>query len=989
MRKVLFVFLTIVFTGASAIAQDRCGTVEYTKALRGRNQLRESPEGFERWLNQANTQRRLKRGGRTQAAYQIPVIIHVIHNGEAVGSGINISDEQIMSQLSVLNKDYNRMNADAGNTPAEFLPMAGTFNVEFVLAKQDPEGIATTGIVRVKGSKTSWTMNDNYQLKSQSYWPAEDYLNIWVCRLTDFLGYSQFPVSALPGLENSSTNRLTDGVVIAYNAFGSSDDGNFTLQNAYNKGRTATHEVGHFFGLNHIWGDDDVACTGTDYVDDTPNQAGSSSGCPTHPRITCSVTSMFQNYLDYTNDACMNLFTQGQVSRMEVVIENSPRRASLTSSHGLDEPAPLLNDLGVKEIIRPATGECSASFAPQIEVRNYGNNAIASARIRLRKDGAIVETKDFTFSPALGLLESRILTFSNISFTSGTHNASAEILLTNAMADGQPSNNSISRTFAVPESIALPFLESFDVVPADWEILNPDQDLTWALTSTATANTEALYMDFYNYEDHVGEIDPVISPTFDLSSEPAALLKFDVAYAQFGSSTDALKVLLLTNCNSNLEEGIVVYSKSGSALATASATSDPFTPSEGDWRTETVDLSQYIGQSNLQLAFVGFNDWGNNLYLDNIALTTSPIADVVASKILQPSPVSCVDQLQPVVRVFNAGTLITQLTITTTINGQPYTQTLNDLNIAGNTSSDIVLPSINFVDGPNQLQISLSNPNGTPDFFPSNNQLAMSTVHDATSESLPTRQRFDNGDTGTWIAANPTGGMNWQVVSISDNPVLYVNGFVNSTVGDQSWFVSPLLDFTDVDDGLLRYDYSYATRAGSSDVLYILASVDCGITFSDTLYRAGSGELAKGRVSESSWRPSGESDWTLNSIGLASLSGVAEARIAFVFRSGKGNNIYIDNLEFFLTSEPLTIAGAMEIYPTVPVNEPLNVTFDLPGKDRVRIDIIDGLGRVLNTYHFDGVLNQTYSFNVTQSAGLYYLRATTSAQVYVERFIIR
>lgn len=989
MRKALFFYLIIALAGPAATAQDRCGTVEYTKELRTQNKLRETSDHFERWLDQMRVQRMLRQSSRTQATYQVPVVVHVIHNGESTGSGTNISDAQILSQLSVLNKDYNRMNTDAGNTPAEFLPVAGAFNVEFVLAKQDPEGLATTGIVRVKGSKSSWTMNDNYQLKSQSYWPAEDYLNIWVCRLTDYLGFAQFPVSALPGLENSSTNRLTDGVVIAYNAFGSADDGNFTLQNVYNKGRTTTHEVGHFFGLNHIWGDDETACTGTDYVDDTPNQAGSTGGCPTHPRISCDETSMFQNYLDYTNDACMNLFTQGQVARMEIIIENSPRRASLTTSHGLNEPAPLANDLGLKEVIRPSTGECSASFAPQAEVRNYGSNVVTSARIRLRKDGAIAETKDIAFSPALGLLESRTLTFSGVAFTHGTHNVSFEILLTNGMADGQSSNNSLSRTFDVPETIALPFMETFDVMPTQWNILNPDQDFTWSATTTASSNGEAIFMDFYNYEDHIGEIDAVVSPSFDLSSAPAALLKFDVAYAQFGSSTDALKVLLLTNCNTNLETGIVVYSKSGSALATASATSASFSPSTGNWRTETVDLSAYVGQSNLQLAFVGINDWGNNLYLDNIGVTTSPIADVVAAEILQPSPVTCTNQIQPIVRVFNAGTLVNQLTITTTVNGQVYTQTRNDLSIPGNTSSDIVLNPIDLADGANEIQINLSNPNGTPDFYPSNNAIAMTTVVNSNAESLPTRQRFDNNDLGNWVVTNPAGGMNWQLVNINDNPALFANGFANTNVGDQSWLVSPLLDFTDIADGLLRYNYSYASRAGVSDVLYVLASHDCGVTFSDTLYRAGSGALAKGRVSESGWRPSSESDWTLHAISLAELAGITEARIAFVFRNGNGNNLYIDNLEFFLTREPVTITGAMEIYPTVPVNEPLNVTFDLPEKSDVRIDIIDGIGRVLNTWQFDGVLNQTYSFDVSQSAGLYYLRATTSAQVYVEKFIIR
>ncbi|MEJ1242345.1 choice-of-anchor J domain-containing protein [Chryseolinea sp. T2] len=975
----------------SGIAQDRCGTVEYVKQLRQQNQLRESKEGFERWIDQKRLQRLLRREGRTQATYQIPVVVHVIHNGEAVGSGTNIPDAQILSQLSVLNKDYNRLNADAGNTPSEFLPLAGAFDVEFVMAKQDPEGLATTGIVRTRGTKSSWTMNDNYQLKALSYWPSEDYLNIWVCKLTDFLGYSQFPVSALPGLENSSTNRLTDGVVIAYNAFGSSDDGNFILQNVYNKGRTATHEVGHFFGLNHIWGDDDNACTGTDYVDDTPNQAGSTGGCPTHPRVTCDVTSMFQNYLDYTNDACMNLFTQGQVARMDIVIANSPRRASLTSSHGLNNPSPIANDLGVKEIIRPATGECTGAFGPQFEVRNYGSNVVSSARLRIRKDGAIAETRDFNFSPALENLQSANITFSNVSFTSGTHNISIEILLTNGVADGQSSNNNASRTFDVPNSISLPFFETFNTMPANWDITNPDQDLTWALFNTSTPNGNAARMNFYDYEDHVGELDAIVSPSFDLSSAPAALLKFDVAYAQYGSSTDALQVLLLTNCNTTLEDGVVIYNKSGSALSTASATSSSYSPaSSGEWRTEIVDLSQYIGQSNLQLAFVGINDWGNNLYVDNIGLTTSPIADVVASQILQPSPVVCTSQVAPVVRIFNAGTLVNKLTITAVVNGTSYAQTFDNLDIPGNTSADIALNFVTLTAGANQIKITLSSPNGVPDFFPGNNEVEMTAVFDEATEELPTRQRFESSSFGNWVAVNPNGDMSWEIVTVNNDPAIVANAFV-STEGDQAWLVSPLLDFTDINDGLLRYDHSYASRSGASDMLYILASRDCGLTFTDTLFRAGSGTLAKGRTSETSWKPSSDSDWTRNNnVSLSDLAGVTSARIAFVFRSGQGNNLYIDNIEFFLSNNPVLITGGMEIYPTVPVNEPLNVTFDLPDKDEVRIDIIDNMGRVMITYQLENVLNQTYTFDLTQRAGLYYVRATTgSSKVYIDRFIIR
>jgi gliding motility-associated-like protein len=146
------------------------------------------------------------------------------------------------------------------------------------------------------------------------------------------VGYSQFPVSGLPGLVNSEKDALTDGIVISYRAFGSDNDGNFDLYPTYNKGRTTTHEIGHFLGLRHTWGDIED-CTGTDYVDDTPPQQHPTGGCPSEPEKQCPsespVDAMFQNFLDVSDDNCQNLFTLGQIQRMAIVLENSPRRASL------------------------------------------------------------------------------------------------------------------------------------------------------------------------------------------------------------------------------------------------------------------------------------------------------------------------------------------------------------------------------------------------------------------------------------------------------------------------------------------------------------------------------------------------------------------------------------------------------------------------------------------------------------------------------------
>lgn len=331
LSSLLKVALTLLLfvVAFNIIAQQRCGTPVY-KLLQNKNGASEGEEQFEEWIRQKQASRTSKYStGRLETlTYQVQVVVHIIHNGEPLGEITNISDAQILSQLEVLNKDFKRLNSDAVNTPAEFQSIAGSLNIEFTLAQQDPTGLPSNGINRVKGTKIDWTINDNKELKSLSYWPSVHYLNIWVCNLTDYLGFTQFPVSTLPGIEGSSTNALTDGIILSYTVFGSSEAGNFNLNPFYNKGRTATHEMGHFFGLRHLWGERDD-CTGTDYVDDTPPQQTPTEGCPTHPQPQCAENSMFQNFLDFTDDNCLNLFTKGQVERMKIVLENSPRRASL------------------------------------------------------------------------------------------------------------------------------------------------------------------------------------------------------------------------------------------------------------------------------------------------------------------------------------------------------------------------------------------------------------------------------------------------------------------------------------------------------------------------------------------------------------------------------------------------------------------------------------------------------------------------------------
>jgi hypothetical protein len=244
-------------------------------------------------------------------------VVHVVHHTAVE----NISTAQVQSQIDVLNRDFRKTNPDLASTPAVFAPLVSDAQIEFRLASVDPYGNATNGITRTQTATTSFTHDDAVKFAAQGghdAWPANKYLNIWVCPLSGgLLGYAQFPGGP----------PATDGVVILHSAFGTVG----TAAPPFHLGRTATHEVGHWLNLFHIWGDDGTACNGTDFVADTPNQGGPNFGVPAFPRVTCNNGpngDLFMNYMDYVDDSAMFMFTGGQVARMQATIGATLRSAA-------------------------------------------------------------------------------------------------------------------------------------------------------------------------------------------------------------------------------------------------------------------------------------------------------------------------------------------------------------------------------------------------------------------------------------------------------------------------------------------------------------------------------------------------------------------------------------------------------------------------------------------------------------------------------------
>jgi hypothetical protein len=279
----------------------------------------------------------------------IPIVFHIIHNGEPIGTGNNVSDALVMYQLQRINEDFRKLNADTLSPGHAFYNDQADCEIEFCLTTIDENGVATTGITRHNYGADDFTKAQiDGTIKPETIWNRNNYINFWVVNIDDpnspgVDGYGSFP---------NATSDTTDGVVVVPSSFG--------YINGTDKSITATHELGHYFNLIHIWGD---ATCGDDMVSDTPPAEQSNSGCPTFPHnvgSTCNPGAngeMFMNYMDYSDAECTVMFTNGQKTRMLSAI--ATYRSGLTTSNGCQSTAgldALISDKSFNVYPNPSTG---------------------------------------------------------------------------------------------------------------------------------------------------------------------------------------------------------------------------------------------------------------------------------------------------------------------------------------------------------------------------------------------------------------------------------------------------------------------------------------------------------------------------------------------------------------------------------------------------------------------------------------------------------
>ncbi len=999
----------LFFLTTSAFAQDKCATVPFNNKPGKQNAA-----AFESWIMQKMQRQSKALSGRLQAeeVYTIPVVVHIIHNGENEGTGSNISLEQVRSQIAVLNADFRRRNPDTLQTPNEFLPVAADPSIEFVLAKQDPDGFPTNGVVRAKGTQRTYAQEDASLLSDLSYWNSNEYFNIWVTNLTgDYLGFASYPVTDLPGIDYID-NASTDGIVVDYQYFGSAAYG--VTENA---GRTTTHEIGHFLGLRHIWGDG--GCEVDDYVEDTPLQGSQTDGCPAE-KTTCGNVNMFQNYMDYTSDVCMNIFTKEQKARMRIVLENSIRRNSLLTSPAKEEPVPLANDISISRIIAPARSICNEVFIPAITILNVGDELLQSASINVLLNDQLIEQK--TFDVALATGEAQQVAFSPVDTRQVAGNApSYKITYTvdkaNGSEDENVRNNSQSMEYVVPKEGTLPLTETFEDTTTllnDAIVLNEDNGITWQLIAVPGYgdNNQALYLRSYNY-DIAGATDILFTPTYNFSELTSATLQFRYAYAAYIDNgrpkQDGLAVGISLDCGATIDT--LLFDERGENLSTKAGINKEFTPADRrDWRTITLSLEDYAGQPNVQVAFIGSNDYGNNIYLDDISIMPIVALDAAIGRIISPGRITASKTPSPAFTVQNEGTTtLYSFDVSYQLDTQAGNSfAYNAFPIPTGEGTDFPLEAPTLAPGLHTLSLSVTNPNAAQDQLPDNNAEDYTFYIDNQQDILPLLLDFEqqdipdvlNGEAPTnqqeWLVANPDDDITWDTVAVERdgkrNKVAVIRNFNNVNTGSTDQLVSPLLDFRYLREASVFFDVSYGLFSEEfSDTLRVLISLDSGQTY-NPIYTLSGDEMSAVPQTDSAWVPTQPGDWKRLFVDLSEYTGKAGVRLAFEAKNGYGNHIYLDNIEFFQSADRTPVAlneNTFRLYPNPSADGRLQVVFNLQAREDVQLLIYNIGGALIWQRTFPNTLNQTYDIDLAgNAAGVYLMRSISPSIRNTQRFII-
>ena len=568
----------------------------------------------------------LKKAQPKGVVYRIPIVFHVLHN-----NGVeNISDEQIMDQLAILNRDFRKQNADTATVQSDFVGMPTDAEIEFVLATKAPNGTCFKGITRTMNALSYDGADGDAQVTAirngndvfNGSWPGNKYLNVFICgEIGGAAGYTTNP-------SGWSGTSMTNGIWILHDYVGSIGTSSVGTSRAF------THEVGHWLNLSHTWGGNNnpgnaSSCSTDDGVDDTPNCIGVTS-CLINANTCNSVNSFWsydvrdnvENYMDYSY--CSKMYTGGQVDRMRAALQGT-----ITGRFNLWQSANLT--------ATGATGDvylCKAQFTTDRTTICLGDS------IQLVDDSYnVVSGWNWEVTPATGW------TFASGSAANSqnpTINFSQPGLYTVKLTatDGSATDDEIKNNYirVLPDPSVLPYWEGFESYSTltnvnNWEVYNPNNNNAWTIENT-TGHSGAQCAKLVNFGQGVGSVDELTSAPIDLSVIPptgTVTLSFRYSYRK-KTTTDYeyLKVFVTSDCGETWAQRKTL----GGNQLSSSVSSTSWKPTQQtDWVTvHMINVTSIYFTPNFKMKFKFEGEGGNNIYLDDINLYAgSPSDNLVLS----------------------------------------------------------------------------------------------------------------------------------------------------------------------------------------------------------------------------------------------------------------------------------------------------------------------------------------------------------------------